>query len=132
MSLLGSIIGSVLGNGDLANSPLRPILNQILNGLATSGSQGSSQGEMGGDLGGALGGLLERFNQAGHGSAASSWIGNGPNQPIDPNALHQVFGQEQVSQWSQQSGLPTHDLLSQLSQYLPQAVDQMTPNGRIP
>lgn len=144
MSILDSIIGAALGGGNLANSPLQPILNQILNSLASSGgqspNQGSSDGGMGGGLGGgvggglggALGGLLERFTQAGHGAAANSWVSNGPNQSIDPNALHQVFGQDQVNQWSQQTGIPTHDLLSQLSQYLPNAVNQMTPNGRLP
>ena len=144
MSILDSIISAALGGGNMANSPLQPILAQILNGLASSGTQGSGQGGFGGamggaqggglsgGLGGALGGLLERFTQAGHGAAANSWVSNGPNQSIDPNALHQVFGQEQVSQWSQQTGIPTHDLLSQLSQYLPNAVNQMTPNGRLP
>ena len=124
MSFLDTILGSALGNGSVANSPLRPILAEILGGLASTSTQGPSQP--------GLGGLLERFTKAGHGDTANSWVGNGPNQPIDPNALHQVFGQDQVNQWSQQTGLPTHDLLNQLSQFLPHAVNQMTPNGEIP
>ena len=37
-----------------------------------------------------------------------------------------------MNQWSQQSGMQPQDLLSQLSQLLPHAVDRMTPNGEIP
>ncbi len=122
MGFLDSIIGSAMGGGNIENSPLRPILADILGGLVSAG--GTSQP--------GLGGLLERFTQAGHGTIANSWVGNGPNQPIDPNALHQVFGQDQVNQWSQQTGLPPHDLLNQLSQFLPHAVNQMTPDGQIP
>ncbi len=43
-----------------------------------------------------------------------------------------MFGQDQVNQWSQQTGMPAHDLLTQLSQFLPHAVDKMTPNGEVP
>jgi uncharacterized protein YidB (DUF937 family) len=124
MSFLDSILSNTLGNGNIANSPLRPILADILGGLTSSGLQGPSQP--------GLGGLLERFTRAGYGGVANSWVSNGPNQPIDPGALHQVFGQDQVNQWSQQTGLPTHDLLNQLSQFLPHAVNQMTPDGQLP
>jgi uncharacterized protein YidB (DUF937 family) len=58
-------------------------------------------------------------------------VGNGPNQPIEPSALQHVFGQDQVNQWSQQTGMAPHDLLGQLAQFLPSAIDAMTPNGRV-
>ncbi len=77
-------------------------------------------------------GLIQQFAQSGHGDAVNSWVGNGPNQPIQPSALQQVFGQHQVNQWSQQTGMAPNDLLSQLSQFLPHAVDKMTPNGQVP
>jgi len=126
MGILDSVLGSFLG-GNANSSPLRPILAEVLSGLAgasSGGSQGSTQP--------GLGGLLERFAQAGHGDVANSWVGNGPNQPIDPSALSHVFGQDQVNQWSQQTGLAPHDLLGQLAQFLPHAVNTMTPNGEIP
>jgi uncharacterized protein YidB (DUF937 family) len=127
MSLLDSILGNVLGGGGgggAAGSPLRPILAEILGGLASTGQQGASRP--------GLGGLLERFTQAGQGGAFNSWVGTGPNQQIDPNSLQNVFGQGQVNQWAQQSGMAPHDLLGQLSQFLPHAVDHMTPDGQVP
>lgn len=137
MGILDGILGSVLGGTNNA-SPLGSILGSILN---NSGQQPQQQGMGGGGLGGALGGLLgggglggllNQFQQAGLGHVAQSWVGTGPNQQVTPDQLGQVFGQERVNQWSQQSGIPQHDLLSQLSQYLPHAVDQMTPDGQVP
>ncbi len=127
MSILDSILGSVLGGGSGASggaSALRPILAEILGGLGSTGQAGASQP--------GLGGLLQKFTQAGQGGAFNSWVGSGPNQQVDPSTLQNVFGQNQVSQWAQQTGMAPNDLLGQLSQFLPHAVDHMTPNGEIP
>jgi uncharacterized protein YidB (DUF937 family) len=89
-------------------------------------------GSQTGGAGGGLGGLLSSFEQAGLGHIAQSWIGNGPNQPVSPQQLQTVFGEDQVQTMSRQSGMAPHDFLSQLSQHLPRVVDSMTPNGRLP
>ncbi len=140
MGILDSVLGGLLGGNSNAG-PLQSILGSVLGGGQAQqggglgGGLGGALGGMlggGGGAGGGLGGLLGQFQQAGLGHVAQSWVGNGANQQVSPDQLHQVFGDEQVSQWSQQSGLPKHDLLSQLSQYLPHAVDQMTPQGQVP
>jgi uncharacterized protein YidB (DUF937 family) len=121
MGILDSILGGLLG-GNANASPLQSILGSILGGGSSSGATG----------GGGLGGLLQQFQRAGHGDAANSWVSNGPNQPISPGALQDVFGQDRVNQWSQQSGMPAGDLLSQLSNLIPHAVNHMTPEGQVP
>lgn len=121
MGLLDSVLGSVLGNNPNAG-PLQSVLGSILGGGGPS---------YGGQSGG-LPGLINAFSRAGMGHVANSWVGTGQNQPIDPNQLQQVFGQDQINQWSQQTGMPQHSLLDQLSNILPHAVDRMTPNGEIP
>ncbi len=138
MGILDGILGSVLGGSSNAG-PLQSILGSVLGGgQAQQQQQGGLGGTLGGLLGGGggagggLGGLLGQFQQAGLGHVAQSWVGTGQNQPVSPDQLHQVFGDDQVNQWSQQTGVPKHDLLSQLSQYLPHAVDQMTPQGQVP
>ena len=83
-------------------------------------------------MGGGLGGLMSQFEQAGLGHIAQSWTGNGPNQPVSPDQLQSVFGQNQVQTMASQAGMQPHDFLSQLAQHLPNAVDQMTPNGQYP
>jgi uncharacterized protein YidB (DUF937 family) len=66
------------------------------------------------------------------GNVVSSWVGQGPNQQVSPNQLQQVFGQDQINQWSQQTGMPQQNILSELSNLLPHAVDRVTPNGQVP
>ena len=53
------------------------------------------------------------------------------NQPVSPQQLQNVFG-DQVPGMASQAGLSQGDFLSQLSQHLPNAVDGMTPNGNLP
>ena len=136
MGILDGILGSVLGGNSNAG-PLQSILGSVLGGGQAQQQQqgglgGALGGLLGGGAGGGLGGLLGQFQQAGLGHVAQSWVGTGPNQQVSPDQLNQVFGDQQVNQWSQQSGVPKQDLLSQLSQYLPHAVDQMTPQGQVP
>ena len=133
MSILDSVLGGLMGGG-AQQSPVGGILGSLLGG--GGGGGGLLGGLMGGGQqaqgGGGLGGLLQKFQQAGMGNIAQSWVGNGPNQQVSPDQLQQVFGQQQVNQWAQQSNMQPHDLLSQLSQFLPHAVDRMTPNGQMP
>ncbi len=136
MGLLDSVLSSVLG-GNAASSPLQGVLGSLLGGSGTGGVLGSLMGgrqqpasQEGGLAGmGGLGGLLAQFQQAGLGHIADSWVGNGPNQSVTPDQLSQVFGQQRVDDMAQQANMPAHDMLSQLSQFLPHAVDKMTPNG---
>ena len=123
MGIFDTILGDVVG-GSAGSSPLRPILAEILGGAEPTGPQGASQP--------GIAGLIERFAQAGHGDTANSWVGNGQNQPIEPGALQHVFGQDQINQWAQQTGMAPGTLLGQLAQFLPAAVSSMTPNGQIP
>ena len=79
-----------------------------------------------------LEGLLDRFKRNGQGDAMSSWIGGGGNQPIEPRSLEHALGPAVVDELARRTGTRREDLLSQLSQALPQAVDKLTPHGRLP
>ncbi len=105
------------------------------------GGLGSVIGSLGGMLGGAsagsvlsggLGELVERFKQVGQGEAAESWIKRGPNQQVGPDQLESAIGPEVLDSLTQQTGLSRQELLSRLSQILPEAVDKFTPDGRVP
>ena len=67
---------------------------------------------MGGQAGGGLGGLLSKFEQAGLGNVAQSWVGNGPNQSISPQQLQNVFSQDHVQAMADQAGMPQGEFLS--------------------
>jgi uncharacterized protein YidB (DUF937 family) len=81
---------------------------------------------------GGLGGLVQQFENAGLGSAVSSWIGTGENQSIAPEDVHNVLGADVVQQIAAKTGLPVEQLLPQLAEHLPQLVNGMTPNGEVP
>jgi uncharacterized protein YidB (DUF937 family) len=83
-------------------------------------------------LSGGLNDLLKQFQQSGHGEAADSWVGSGPNKAIEPNDLAKALGADRISAMMAQSGMSRQQMLDGLSQQLPGVVDQLTPNGRVP
>lgn len=86
----------------------------------------------GGVLGGGLKDLLDRFRQSGQEDKAQSWVAKGSNQPIAPQELEQTLGEERIQWLVEQTGLPRDELLAGLSSELPNAVDELTPDGRVP
>jgi uncharacterized protein YidB (DUF937 family) len=104
--------------------PLADLLGSF-SGEAGSGSVGSL-------LGGGLGQLLDVFKQNGQGDAAESWINKGPNKELPPPQLKQAIGSDVLSTLERQTGLSQEEILARLSRELPSAVDQYTPDGRIP
>ena len=81
---------------------------------------------------GGLGALIDRFRQGGLEDVIKSWIGTGPNKEISPPQLQRALGPETIDNLSRESGLPKDDLLSQLSKLLPDVIDKLTPNGKLP
>jgi uncharacterized protein YidB (DUF937 family) len=81
---------------------------------------------------GGIQGLLARLNQAGLGQQAQSWIGTGQNQPITPDVLAQIFGRGQLGEVARQHGMSDDEAAGGLADVLPNVVDEMTPQGRIP
>jgi uncharacterized protein YidB (DUF937 family) len=85
-----------------------------------------------GSILGGLGGLLKQFQQAGLGEVVDSWINTGPNKTVGPGKIAEALGPEVIDALSQRTGLPRDQVVAILSQVLPQAVDQLTPEGRLP
>ena len=124
---LGDILGGMLGGGRGApgGGGLGGLLQGGLGGLLAGGAAGSI-------LSGGLGGLLNQFQQHGQGETANSWISKGPNQNISESDLAKSIGSEDIDVLSQHTGLPRDELLSGLSRELPGAIDELTPEGRVP
>jgi uncharacterized protein YidB (DUF937 family) len=101
------------------------VLKGSLGGLLAGGAAGSV-------LSGGLGDLLNQLQQGGHGDTANTWVGKGENKAISPGDLASALGADQIQSLSDQSGLSRDELLSGLSQYLPQVIDHLTPDGRVP
>ena len=138
---------ALLGLLAVAGYQHRDKLAELLGGTSSSSSGGQSQGTqsglggllsslggggVGGLLGGGLGELMDRFKQNGQGDVAESWVSKGPNKPVEPHQLETAIGPDVLATLAQQTGLSRDELLSRLSRNLPDAVDQYTPEGRLP
>lgn len=102
------------------------------NSPAESGGPMANEALGSGALGGGLKDLLDRFRQSGQEEKAQSWVAKGANKPIDPQELEQTLGEERIEWLMQQTGLPRDELLSGLSKELPDAIDELTPDGSVP
>lgn len=76
--------------------------------------------------------LLARFDQAGLGDIARSWVGNGPNRPITAEQLRHALGEAEVTDMARHAHQPARDILAQVAQHLPAVVDRLTPDGTLP
>ena len=132
MGLLDSVFGA-LGRpqGGASSGGQADLISAIVGMLGQGSGQAGGLGAGLGGLGG-LAGLVARMQQSGLGDVAKSWISTGQNQPIAPDQLGAVLGNDTVAGMAGQLGLNPGDLLGQLSQMLPQVVDKLTPQGQIP
>jgi uncharacterized protein YidB (DUF937 family) len=118
----GGMGGGLAGGlaGGLGN-----VLKGPLGGLLAGGAAGSV-------ISGGLGDVLKQLQQGGQGDTANSWVGKGDNKPIGPGDLANALGADQINALASQSGLSRDELLNGLSKYLPQVIDHLTPDGRLP
>jgi uncharacterized protein YidB (DUF937 family) len=110
---------------------------RTLKGKGRLAGMGGPAGGLGGLLaGGALSGglkdLMDRFRQTGQEQKAQSWVATGANQSIAPTELERVLGEERINWLVEETGMARDQLLTKLSQELPAAVDELTPDGRLP
>lgn len=114
--LLGGLTGGTSGSGTAAHqqNPLLQIALQLL------------------QQNGGLQGMLSKFQQAGYGAQADSWVSTGQNMPISADALQEVLGHGQLAQIAQQLGMSRGEAAGGLASLLPQMVDRMTPQGQVP
>ncbi len=110
--LLGGVIGQ-LGNAQQKGS---------LMDLATSVIQSQPGG---------LSGLLSKFQAAGLGAHADSWVGTGPNQPVTADQISRVLGSDKVAAMAQKLGVNPQTASTALAALLPVVVDHLTPKGQV-
>jgi len=109
---------------------------QSSGGIGSFGA-GSLLGGLAGMIGGlggagALGGLMRQFEQTGFGELARSWIGGGENEPIEPEQVETVLGGQTLNELAKRFQIPIDQLKTELAAALPEAVDQLTPRGKLP
>ena len=120
---LGSILGGALGGGGLRGGlGGRNAMLAVLLPLAMQWVQRN----------GGIGNVLQRANQRGYGRHADSWVGTGENEALDPGAIDEMVGRDEVMRMSQQVGLPEQEVREGFAEILPEMVNQLSPEGRMP
>ena len=158
---LGQILGSVLGGAMGRSRSGYETGGGFPGGMGDMGGMGGLGGILGGALGGGgsrgglggrnamlalllplamqwvqrnggIGNVLQRANQRGYGRQASSWVGTGDNEPLEPGAIDDMVGRDEVMRMSQQLGVPEQDVREGFAEILPEMVDRLSPEGRMP
>jgi uncharacterized protein YidB (DUF937 family) len=80
---------------------------------------------------GNLEGLVKQLTSGGLDQHVQSWLGNGENMPVNTDQLRGAIGDQHVQNMGQQAGVSAESILKILAQYLPAAIDQASPNGKI-
>lgn len=76
--------------------------------------------------------VLDKLNAGGLGDKVQSWVGMAKNLPISADQINSVLGNDTVKSIAAKVGIPTDKVASALAHLLPQAVDKMTPDGKLP
>ena len=121
MGLFDSAIGGVLNQLGGAGNPQSGggnAMMQVIMGLI------QQQGD--------LGALVDKLSNQGLGQQAASWVGSGANQAVSADQLGQALGSGTLADLAGRFGLDARQLGDGLAQYLPEAVNQLTPEGRLP
>ncbi|MGD9841923.1 MAG: YidB family protein [Steroidobacteraceae bacterium] len=100
----------------------------MLDGIIKSVVGGAMGGEQQAQLMAVVESLLS--NNRGLSGLVSAFSKAGPNLPVSAAQLTQVFGSGQMEQAAEQLGVNSSQAGDMLSKFLPQLVDQLTPNGQ--
>ena len=115
MNLLDNVLNAVQGQGEAgANNPMQAVM-ELLNNPEL----------------GSLKGLVDKFTQGGLGEQVASWVSTGSNLPISAAQIQSVLGSDIVQSFAGKLGVNTEDAASTLANFLPGAVDKLTPNGEV-
>jgi len=118
MGLLDQLAGSVLGqSGDAESASQTGIFDAIMSLI--------SQQE------GGLSGLVSQFQSGGLSDIVNSWVGRGENIPVSAEQLQSVLGNEQIAGIASKLGIDSNSAVSALAQFLPQVIDNLTPDGSL-
>ena len=115
-ALARELLPKLLAGGGRGQSPLVDIITSLLTNPQTGG----------------LRGLTESFKNQGMEDVINSWIGTGKNMPISPDEILKALGNDRLRGFSERAGVPQEEISGGLANILPDIIDKLTPQGRIP
>jgi uncharacterized protein YidB (DUF937 family) len=109
LNTVKSAVGSVAGN------EIMPIIMNLIS-----------------EKSGGLNGLIQKFTSNGLGDVVSSWVGTGEKLPISSDQISKVLGSDTIKNIAEKTGMDTNAVTGELTTLLPQAINKLTPDGKIP
>jgi uncharacterized protein YidB (DUF937 family) len=135
-SLFSLALISLIMEKEIMMGLLDDLVKTGLSSVASGGQQGNMMAGLmelvAGQNTGGLGGLVQSFTQKGLGNIISSWVSTGQNLPISTDQLQNALGNDALSSFAQRAGVAPDAAGSLLSQILPNLVDKLTPEGKVP
>ncbi len=119
MGLYDTIVGAIQGQSGGANGAQGDLLGSVMGML--------NDPKVGG-----LSGLVEKFTQGGLGEQVVSWVSTGKNIPVSAEQIQSALSSTGLHDIAAKFGINTTDMATQLSNLLPQVVDKLTPDGKVP
>src|SRR5262249_24771267 len=80
---------------------------------------------------GGLNGILAKFQSAGLGDHANSWVGTGANKPISSDQISNVLGNSNITAMAQKLGINPQIASAGLAALLPAVIAHLTPKGDV-
>jgi uncharacterized protein YidB (DUF937 family) len=118
MGLLDSVV-SMLGNQSPDGTAQSGLLEQVMCML--------NKPEIGG-----LPGLISKFENGGLGEVVSSWVGTGQNAPVSGDQITNTLGIDEIKDIAGKLGMSDAQASNGLASLLPQIIDKLTPDGKVP
>jgi uncharacterized protein YidB (DUF937 family) len=81
---------------------------------------------------GGLPGLVQAFKDKGLGELVASWVSTGKNLSVSGDEVQAVLGSDKIQQIAQALGITNQNVSSGLAGLLPELIDMLTPDGKLP
>ena len=81
---------------------------------------------------GGLQGLIQKLKEKGLGSVVDSWIGTGENKSVSGDQIQHALGGDFIRQVAEKLGISISEVSGNLARLLPEIIDKLTPNGKLP
>ena len=110
----------------------------ILNTIQSALGGGDKKDDLMSSVMGLLGGqgdldkMIGQFASKGLGDVIGSWVSTGKNLPVSGDQLQSVLGKDTINNLASKLGMDKGALTSQLTNLLPNVVDKLTPDGKVP
>jgi uncharacterized protein YidB (DUF937 family) len=79
-----------------------------------------------------LNSLKQKFEASGLGDKVQSWISTGPNTPATAEDIKKTIDPDKLQAFADKQGVDVDTAAQRVADVLPDAVDKLTPEGKVP